>query len=75
MERGLHDVSVLVDGLDHPECVAVDASGNLWAGGEAGQVYRIDGETGAIETVGTTNGFILGITPDGDGHLWLCDIG
>jgi len=33
---------VFATGVDHPECVAFDREGNLWAGGEAGQVYRID---------------------------------
>ena len=33
---------VFAGGLDHPECVAFDRKGNLWAGGEAGQIYRID---------------------------------
>ena len=33
---------VLVDGLDHPEGVAYDpAAGVIWAGGEAGQLYRV----------------------------------
>ena len=30
-----------VTGLDHPEGVAVARDGTLYAGGEAGQVYRI----------------------------------
>ena len=34
---------VLVDGLDHPEGVAwAPSSDVLWAGGEAGQLYRVD---------------------------------
>ena len=32
---------VYARGLDHPECCVFDREGNLWAGGEAGQVYRI----------------------------------
>ena len=35
---------VLVDGLDHPEGVAYDPDADvLWAGGEAGQLYRVAG--------------------------------
>ncbi len=75
MERGLDEIAMVVDGLDHPECVAIDRQGYLWAGGEAGQVYRVDLSDKTVTTVGTTDGFILGITPDGDGHVWLCDIG
>ena len=35
------------DGLDHPEGIAIHADGSVWAGGEAGQVYKIspDGKT------------------------------
>src|SRR4029453_16282430 len=32
----------LAGGLDHPEGIAWDPSGALFAGGEAGQIYRID---------------------------------
>ena len=35
-------VSVLVDGLDHPEGIAWGLDGYAYAGGEAGQLYRID---------------------------------
>ena len=41
---------VFASGLDHPECCAFDRDGNLWAGGEAGQLYRID-PAGKVETV------------------------
>jgi gluconolactonase len=33
---------VFAEGLDHPEGLAFDRDGNLWAGGELGQIYRID---------------------------------
>ena len=37
---------VLVDGLDHPEGVAYDPDADvIWAGGEAGQLYRVAGGT------------------------------
>src|SRR5438874_620333 len=51
---------VFASGLDHPECIAFDRDGNLWAGGEAGQIYRID-SSGAVTTVTTLGGFIAGI--------------
>ena len=35
---------MLVDGLDHPEGVAYDPAADvIWAGGEAGQLYRVAG--------------------------------
>lgn len=68
-------VRVLVEGLDHPEGVAVGPDGTLWAGGEAGQLYRIDPGTGTFTQVADTGGFLLGVTVDGDGHVIVCDVG
>src|SRR5262249_9194075 len=60
-------------GLDHPECLAFDRDGNLWAGGEAGQVYRID-PSGAVATVATLGGFNAGLTFSPlDRALYVCN--
>jgi sugar lactone lactonase YvrE len=70
------DLRVLADGLDHPEGVCWDpVRGCLWAGGEAGQVYRIelDGEVTTLTTIG--GGALLGIALDTRGHLYICDPG
>jgi gluconolactonase len=64
---------VFAAGLDHPECVAFDRAGNLWAGGEAGQVYRID-PAGRVETVAALGGFTGGIAFSPlDGALYVCN--
>lgn len=63
----------IADGLDHPECVAWDPRGFVYAGGEAGQLYRIDVGAGSFEQLCTTNGWILGICLDGAGGAYLCD--
>ena len=64
---------VFAKGLDHPECVAMDREGRVWAGGEAGQVYRID-SSGAVETVTTLGGFIAGIAFSPLDHsLYVCN--
>ena len=43
-------VEVLVEGLDHPEGVCWDPdSGVLWAGGEDGQLYRVDPDERTVE--------------------------
>jgi gluconolactonase len=64
---------VLVDGLDHPEGVAYDrASGALWAGGEAGQLYRVDLDAGTAEEVARAPGFVLGVAVDGRGRVAIC---
>ena len=63
----------LAEGLDHPEGVAAGADGTVYAGGEAGQIYRIQDGT-AVE-IGTTGGFLYGVTLDGGGNVYACDIG
>ncbi|MDP6358899.1 MAG: hypothetical protein QF473_27520 [Planctomycetota bacterium] len=35
------NVTVIGDGLDHPESLCIDPEGVIYAGGEAGQIYRI----------------------------------
>ncbi len=64
---------IFANGLDHPECLAFDRAGWLWAGGEAGQVYRISPE-GALETITQLGGFCGGVawTPD-DTELFVCN--
>ncbi len=67
-------IQVLVDGLDHPEGVAYDhVSGHLYAGGEQGQIYRIDLVGRTFEEVARTPGFVLGLAVDGRGRLVICD--
>jgi gluconolactonase len=71
----LDDTSTFYDGLDHPECVAVHPDGSVWAGGEAGQIYRMDAEGRHAEEVANTGGFVLGIAFSPDAS-WLaaCDL-
>jgi gluconolactonase len=64
----------IADGLDHPEAVGCGPDGTLWAGGEAGQVYRI-GADGAVETFANTGGFVLGLCFDAEGSVYACDNG
>jgi gluconolactonase len=69
------EVRNFVTGLDHPEGVAVGRDGTLYAGGEAGQVYRISREGKNVEVIGSTGGFCLGITLDREENLYICDLG
>ncbi len=71
----INDISIFADGLDHPECVAVHPDGSVWAGGEAGQIYKISPDGSEIEVVANTNGFVLGIafSPDAS-WLAVCDL-
>jgi gluconolactonase len=70
----MRDFETLATDLDHPEGVAVDADGSLVAGGEAGQVYRIS-SSGDVAEVGSTGGFLFGVTLDGNGNVYACDFG
>lgn len=67
-------VSVLAGGLDHSEGVAAYGNDSLVAGGEAGQIYLIDASGGSRE-IATTGGYCLGIAVDGEGSLYVCDMG
>jgi len=70
------DVSTLVDGLDHAEGVAWGLDGFAYAGGEAGQVYRVDVERGELSQFSqVTGGFILGMALDADNNVYACDTG
>src|ERR1700761_7281393 len=64
---------IFANGLDHPECLAFDRDGCLWAGGESGQIYSIS-SAGAVKTVAELGGFSAGIawTPD-DAELFVCN--
>jgi sugar lactone lactonase YvrE len=76
MHSLLSKSTIFADGLDHPECVAVHPDGTVWAGGEAGQIYRISADGKTVETVANTGGFILGIAfSPGAKWLAICDLG
>lgn len=63
---------VFAMGIDHPECLAFDTAGFLWAGGEAGQIYRID-TAGKVTTVATMGGFCAGLAFSPEGELFVCN--
>jgi sugar lactone lactonase YvrE len=72
--------SVFFDGvfseprLNHPEGLAVDGAGNIWCGGEEGEIYRIAADGSRIELIASTGGFTLGMAFDGQGRLYTCDL-
>jgi gluconolactonase len=63
---------IFANGLDHPECLAFDREGFCWAGGEAGQVYRID-RAGKVQTICTLGSFNGGIAFSPDDELIVCN--
>lgn len=74
MPIDLEQVVVLGERLDHPEGVAWDpTTGTLIAGGEAGQIYRVDPSTGKHREIANTGGNILALAVDGKGVIYACD--
>jgi gluconolactonase len=71
----ISEVRNFVTGLDHPEGVAVARDGTLYAGGEAGQVYRISSDGRKTEILARTGGFCLGVTLDRQENIYICDCG
>lgn len=72
----MHGVRTLAIGLDHPEGVALGPDGMLYAGGEAGQVYRVDPNASTVELVAShAGGFMLGLCLDAAGAIYVCDAG
>lgn len=59
--------------LSHPEGLAFDKEGNLWCGGENGEIYMIDREGKNIKLVACTGGFSLGMAIDQHNNLYVCD--
>lgn len=67
------NTTLIGDALDHPECVCLSDDATMYAGGEAGQIYRIASD-GTTKTIAETGGFVLGTALDGNGSLYVCDI-
>jgi sugar lactone lactonase YvrE len=70
-----HGLRTLANGLDHPEGVAwAPLEGVVYAGGEAGQLYRIGVDGGASEVAAQIgSGILLGLALDADGAVYVCD--
>lgn len=69
---GLAEIETFADGLDHPEGIAVTMQGQIYVGGEAGQIYRIEADD-TFTVVADTGGFILGLAADAAGRLYAID--
>jgi gluconolactonase len=67
----IEQFSTFAANLDHPECLAFDRAGNLWAGGEAGQIYRIDRE-GNVATMANLGHFCAGLAFSPEDVLFVC---
>lgn len=68
----IESFEIFATGLDHPECIAFDRNGELWAGGEAGQIYRID-RNGKVTLVATLGGFCAGLAFSPLDRMLVCN--
>jgi len=71
-EIPIETFEIFATGIDHPECVAFDRHGDLWAGGEAGQIYRIPPD-GKAQLVTTLGGFCGGLAFSPRDELFVCN--
>lgn len=69
------ELQALQHDMDHPEGVAVAPNGLVHAGGEAGQIYRLDLAADTCEIIADTGGFIAGLAHDNAGNVYACDVG
>jgi len=67
------EVTVYADGLDHPEGITLGPDGAIWAGGEAGQLYRVDPAARELQELGTSGGLALGVVHDARGDAYVCN--
>lgn len=71
----MRTITTFSEGLDHPESVKCHPDGSFYAGGEAGQIYRIPANGGPPVEIANNGGFTLGLAihPSGD-WLAVCDL-
>jgi gluconolactonase len=73
-QQNLLTLTNLGHALDHPESVAWGPDQRVYAGGEAGQLYRMSLSDSICEQVAKVEGgFLLGLAHDGDGNTYACD--
>ncbi len=71
-----HFIGGFGEGLDHPECIACGPDHFAYAGGEAGQIYRIDTNERTFDEYANTGGhFVGGIAVDADSNVYACSGG
>jgi gluconolactonase len=69
----LDDMEEFASGLDHSEGICLAPDGNLYVGGEAGQLYRVGGDGTVVELL-RTDGFLLGLAADRESRIYAIDL-
>jgi gluconolactonase len=68
----LDEVETFAEGLDHAEGLCQTLDGVLYAGGEEGQIYRIEPD-GSPTEIWRSGGFMLGLAADAADRLYAVD--
>jgi gluconolactonase len=63
-----------VSGLDHAEGLAWGMDGYIYAGSEAGEIYRIDPANPEARVFASSGGFLLGLALDSAHNIYACDV-
>jgi len=71
-EIPIETFEIFATGIDHPECLAFDRNRDLWAGGEAGQIYRISPES-SVQLITSMGGFCGGLAFSLKDELFVCN--
>lgn len=71
-EIPIESFEIFAHGMDHPEGLAFDRKGYLWAGGEAGQIYRINPD-GHVQILTSLGGFCAGLAFSPQDELFVCN--
>jgi len=72
-EISIESFEVFARDVDHAECIAFDRDGHLWAGGEAGQIYRIAADR-RPELAANLGSYSAGIAfSPGEEDLFVCN--
>jgi gluconolactonase len=64
-----------IDGVDHPESIAIGPNGEAYTTGTGGQVYRINLDNNSGEQFSSTEKRCLGQAVDADGNLYAAYAG
>ena len=59
-------------GLDHPEGITWGPDNNIYAGGENGQIYRVNPTNGHFSEIARHEGFMAGVACDSKANVYAC---
>lgn len=69
----LEQMKTFAEGLCHPEGVCITRDGTLYAGGDRGQLYRVEPD-GTPRELLSTGGLLLGLAADASGRIYAVDV-